>query len=318
MDIKTEAEKVMWDLIRVMKTQKAAAKALGQSKQLFNYWLNYANKVPHDQLLAMKELLQKKQLQHDSNSLTPIQNHAPNNQSIRTELKLSEQVKRAMEFEKELGQRRGRPTNDNKKSKEISRTCDEFKGRTDTAAAQKFGFKSKDTYLRAKKVVLSNCSELINAMDEKIITIHHAAQLTTLPHEAIKVLLAKGAAAVIDFLKTKKQPAHNANIQIEKLINLNIFQNELLQKAEKDFQLPLISAFIGLIACCDECGGFHWQPTKLKARILPYTSLDFAQLLLALNQSGLIQKDESVGKTYWRIPLIKQFVREVNHATMVA
>jgi DNA-binding transcriptional regulator YdaS (Cro superfamily) len=47
----------MRKLVRILGTQEAVAKALNISKQTFNYWFNYANKISSKQILAMEKLL---------------------------------------------------------------------------------------------------------------------------------------------------------------------------------------------------------------------------------------------------------------------
>ncbi len=54
-----EVEKLMLALIKLYKTQVNVAKALGQSKHLFHYWLYTANEIPYAHVVAMQQLLEK-------------------------------------------------------------------------------------------------------------------------------------------------------------------------------------------------------------------------------------------------------------------
>lgn len=402
MDVKAEAVKLMWALIRLMKTQKAVAKALGQSKQTFNYWLNHANKIPHDQLLAMKKLL-KKELERGGKITFEADKDAPLDTELlaNSALTISHRVELAMFYEELFGIRQGQRSDIKNPSKErrflpnfdevspeqrfnigallhspkrlganyeqtiqknhklIRRTIEEigvhsdkfptfetllrqnfdevplkisltedisdqkrrnkFAGRTDEVVAKLVGFNNRETFRSAKKVVQSGTPELIKAMDSERISIHQACQLTSLPAETQKILAQKNKKEIANYFKELKK--HQGQTQTPcsamRVIDLAIYQQNSLLIAEEKYQLPLRFVFVSLIACCDECGGFSWKPSELKALILPYTDLDFSKLLEALLLSGFIQKDESNGQVYGRIPLAKKYIYEVNHATLV-
>lgn len=81
-----------------------------------------------------------------------------------------------------------------------------------------------------------------------------------------------------------------------------LFRHDALFEAEKNFQLPLRLAFIGLFTCCDKEGRFKWEPRSLKLDILPYDTVDFALVLNALWETGFIQKYSWQNKHYGFIP----------------
>ncbi|MGI9215162.1 MAG: hypothetical protein ACR2HS_05940, partial [Gammaproteobacteria bacterium] len=67
----------------------------------------------------------------------------------------------------------------NKINLKNSSVCDQLIGRTDAHTAKIIGF-SKDTYIRGKQIYLSGNQELINAVDNKTMTIFKAAKLIAL------------------------------------------------------------------------------------------------------------------------------------------
>jgi|GEM_PF-3013049 len=366
MDIKADAIKVMWALIKLMKTQKAVAKALGQSKQTFNYWLNHAGKIPHDQLIAMKRLL-KKELERQGVSATAVTRDIPLDIEQLTDhvFTISHRVELGMFFEEIFSKRQGQRTDltsqdgvhmsgnyphfptqlrpnldevnqESSCSSELLQQVQLMKGnfsipvskilknkmagRTDEAIAELTGFHSKSTYRSAKKVVVKGSAALIRAMDNQQVSIFQAYQLVDLPLTLQEELLQKSKKEITQYLRQVKKAENqlmSSNRKI-RVLDLDIFQNQALLKAEQKYQLPLRFAFTGLMACCDSSGGFNWQPAELKELILPYTNLDFSQMLDALQQSGLIKKNEADGQFYGSISLSKQYVHEVDYATLVS
>ena len=306
---KAQAEKLMRALIKQMKTQVAVAKALGCSRQRFNYWFNHANEVPYDQLLSMQKLLEKLEAKHHSQTSFSLQTTQPEINALPKALTISERVKQAMAFEQSLILQRGRPT---KLNAEIRRTCDTFLRKAEIVA-KKFDFNSKDSYLRAKKVVLRGIPALTQAMDDELIAIYHAAQLTQLPAEQITALLAKGKVAVTAYLKKQKTTSIHTRKQTC-FISAHVYHSEKLVKAEQTYQLPLRLLFTGLLMVCDKAGTFPWQPEKLALQIAPFIAIDFNTVLDALTTCGLITKTGLTG----RILDFKALTQEVNHATLVS
>jgi hypothetical protein len=77
-----------------------------------------------------------------------------------------------------------------------------------------------------------------------------------------------------------------------------LFRHEDLFEAEKEFNLPLRVAFIGLFTCCDREGRFRWRPRILKLDILPYDDVDMSRVLDALCTRGFLVKYEANGELY--------------------
>ena len=81
-----------------------------------------------------------------------------------------------------------------------------------------------------------------------------------------------------------------------------LFKHEDLFDAELNSGLPLRLAFIGLFTVADCEGRFKWRPRTLKLEVLPHDTVDFAQVLNALEQGGFIQSYEVDGERYGWIP----------------
>ena len=88
-----------------------------------------------------------------------------------------------------------------------------------------------------------------------------------------------------------------------------LFKHEELFDAELDSGLPLRLAFIGLFTVADCEGRFKWRPRTLKLEVLPHDTVDFAQVLQALEQSGFIQSYSVDGERYGWIPNFKKHQR---------
>ncbi len=81
-----------------------------------------------------------------------------------------------------------------------------------------------------------------------------------------------------------------------------LFTHDGLFEAERDYQLPLRLAFIGLFTQCDQWGRFRWEPKRLKLSILPFDDVDIVQIFEALALRGFIKKYEVADKWYGCIP----------------
>jgi hypothetical protein len=81
-----------------------------------------------------------------------------------------------------------------------------------------------------------------------------------------------------------------------------LFRHEALFEAERESQLPLRIAFVGLFTCCDREGRFRWRPRQLKLDAAPYDDIDFSRVLDALAEHGFILKYEVAGQFYGCIP----------------
>ena len=84
-------------------------------------------------------------------------------------------------------------------------------------------------------------------------------------------------------------------------IKPEFFRHETLFDCEKEYQLPLRLAYIGLWTCCDREGRFRWRPRSLKCDILPYDDIDFANVLEALVESGFIVRYQQGDNVYGAI-----------------
>jgi ParB family chromosome partitioning protein len=94
----------------------------------------------------------------------------------REPLKDSEKVSIGKAIESELGERRGKPT------KDIPVKCPELKGQeTRDIAAESAGFPSTSAYERAKKVVDNGTPELVEAMDDGMVSKADAAAVADEP-----------------------------------------------------------------------------------------------------------------------------------------
>jgi hypothetical protein len=85
-------------------------------------------------------------------------------------------------------------------------------------------------------------------------------------------------------------------------IKPEFFKHEGLYDLEISSGLPIRIAFAGLWGECDREGRFEWRPRRLKAAILPYDELDFAEVLAALDLHGFVVKYEVAGASYGCIP----------------
>ncbi len=317
MDVKIHSEQVMRRLIKEMKTQTAVAKALGQSKQVFNYWLNHANKVPFDQYLAMKTLLEK--ITSSFSKEADINESTKNRNSSTVEIpslepptKISLRTRLAMEFEAQI-------------LHELTRT--RYRGSSGIAdqnpkcsaaeravllASKRYGFTNKHHYVQAKKVVLTDIAELTQAMDDQSIT----------PRQVVKIIDAvrrqQHTRRTMKRMKSKQAIIHSGkdqentskiirNLEKEGTIKGNIFfnseiyQHGMLMQLEQCHQVPLRSILVGLLMVCDENNQFLWDLWYLKSMLLPYIDLNFAQCFDLLCEHGFIKKIKIAHRFYGRL-----------------
>jgi len=66
-------------------------------------------------------------------------------------------------------------------------------------------------------------------------------------------------------------------------------------------ELPLLQGFLGLWCQADREGRFEWRPAMLKTQVLPYWEGDFALVLDALCEAGLLLWCEVDGRRYGAI-----------------
>ena len=113
---------------------------------------------------------------------------------------ISERVAIAINIENKLGKHQGRRrdlASDRSKTPDIPdkflALCSEVNGVTDAIAAKLAKFSSRDTYRRAKVVVTKGIPELIQAMDNKKISISKAASIAKLMVEQQQYFLEHGS-----------------------------------------------------------------------------------------------------------------------------
>lgn len=82
----------------------------------------------------------------------------------------------------------------------------------------------------------------------------------------------------------------------------DFFTHERLFDAEREANLPLRLAFIGLWCAADREGRFRWEPRRLGVQILPYDGVDFARVLDALATRGFVVKYTSPEGVFGCIP----------------
>jgi hypothetical protein len=85
-------------------------------------------------------------------------------------------------------------------------------------------------------------------------------------------------------------------------IKPEFFRHYDLFQLEKETELPIRIAFIGLWTVADREGRFKWRPEALKVECLPYDILDFSRVLDALMTRGFICSYASNGEQFGYIP----------------
>jgi hypothetical protein len=89
-------------------------------------------------------------------------------------------------------------------------------------------------------------------------------------------------------------------------IKPDFFYHHDLWSAEHESGLPLRLAYVGMWTVIDRDGRFKWRPHELKARVLPYDTVDFTAVLDALVTYGFVRRYEVDGVAYGVVP---SFVR---------
>lgn len=134
---------------------------------------------------------------------------------VRKQLLISELIPLGSAIEREMGERRGRPSGDG----DIRPDWDEFQPgeRTDEIVARKLGFGSKNTYRRAKLVVEHGAPEIVAAMDAKEISINAAAEVveTLSPQEQASLSPATAVIIARERRNPRVEPQHLVRIAPE-------------------------------------------------------------------------------------------------------
>ncbi len=112
---------------------------------------------------------------------------------LRKDFTVSERVAIGTAVEAELGERRGRPSEENPQN------LAEYSGReTRDIAAGKSGFGNGESYRQAKAIVEKGTPELIEAVDRGDVSINAGAQVARLPEPEQREILASGPKAAIE------------------------------------------------------------------------------------------------------------------------
>lgn len=91
----------------------------------------------------------------------------------------------------------------------------------------------------------------------------------------------------------------------QRFVKPEFFQHEGLYQAEVASGFPLRIAFEGLWCQADRRGCFEWKPATLKANVLPFDPVDFAEVLTALERANFITFYEVAGRRYGFIPTLE-------------
>jgi ParB family transcriptional regulator, chromosome partitioning protein len=112
---------------------------------------------------------------------------------LRKDFTMSERVAIGRAVEESLGERRGRPSEENPQH------VAEYSGReTRDIAAGKSGFGNAETYRQAKAIVEKGTPELVEAVDRGDVSIRAAAELSRLPVPEQREIVAAGSRAVVE------------------------------------------------------------------------------------------------------------------------
>lgn len=126
-----------------------------------------------------------------------------NQETLSLTFRLSERIAISLAVEQRLGRRQGQRTD-----RLLRQNFDEVIGRTDAFLVDLLQFGNRQTYQQAKKTCQRGCPELIEAMDQGLLSISAAAILTKLSFEEQKQVLAQPKKAIMEHVKfLKKQQA---------------------------------------------------------------------------------------------------------------
>ncbi len=190
-------------------SQKELARRMGEKPEKVSYLLNRAKKIRLEDALKIEAATDGVVTRyHLAGRINMKVKHllAEKPKAI-NELKLSERVSIGMAYGAESGKRQGART-DLKPGK--------VKARSDTLEADYVGFKNRDTYRQAKKVITCGVLELVQAMDDKRIAISTAAKLISLPEDEQRRILQLSKKEIIAQAKQVKRIIDNDTTQPSK------------------------------------------------------------------------------------------------------
>jgi DNA-binding transcriptional regulator YdaS (Cro superfamily) len=271
------------------RNQRKLAELIGENPDKISYWLNRAKQIPFHQAIAIEKVTNGLVSRYElaPYALNKIEHNINIPANDRTKLTLSQRGSIAIQLEKQFGNRRG-----------VRRKC-ALKGKTSALVAQEAGFSSRDTYMRVKKVLQHGVPELIQAMNDRAISVSLAAKISALPSSEQKMLLQKSRKEILHSIINDQENLFMARIRT---VKPELFRHEKLFEAEKKYKLPLRIAFVGLFTCCDREGRFRWKPKQLKLDVLPYDEVDMLDVLNALVDSGFIMHYQMEDEDYGLIP----------------
>lgn len=263
--------------------QKKLANLIGEEPDKISYWLNRAKQIPFHQAIAIEAATDGLISRYDLAPYARVKKNC-GDEKDNQKLTISEQVYIGMQLEKMLGNRRG-ARNDLKEDQlqaNFHRSkCAQVKGKTSTLAAKEAGFSSRDTYLRAKKVVEKGIADVVEAMDKKLISIASAATIVALPPNEQECLIKKKRKEIIKYLKKNNAKRYSL---------VALFHERELLIAEQYYKLPLRLPLMGLLINSDAKGYFSWNPKKLQEELLPNMEMNFDTILEILRRMGAIKK----------------------------
>ena len=287
--------------------QKRLADLIGENPDKVSYWLNRAKQIPFHIAIAIEAATDGFVSCYD---LAPYarfsQNYVGKEPLPAPQTTISERVVRAMQLEKTWGNRQGVRSDLTHMAHDLPRRKSaQVRGKTSTLVAKEAGFNSRDTYIRAKKVVQTGIFQLVQAMDQKRISVSQASILAEWPPAEQETMLLKDKKEMLAIINQRKNKSshHSRPLSHSQLSVIPLLQEQRLIRAEAEYKLPLRLPYIGLTLRYAAVNYFPWQPKQLLEELLPYISLDFEQVLIALENEGFIKKEfidgEAVGKILW-------------------
>jgi hypothetical protein len=195
-------------LKKVLKTQRAAAIAIGCAEDMYFYYMNHAKKIPLEMLLKAKAILHqhREKIPELSDEILCIEDE------LLIFLPFSLQASLALEDLSKAKQARKESLVKNTLKKDKKRENFPKNGRLDEVIAKKYSFKNRKTFHQAIYVIKNGCTEVIQAMDKQKIKIYLAAKLSTLPETLQQELVIQNNKIIIAYFKEKKVKSKQFNI----------------------------------------------------------------------------------------------------------
>jgi len=307
-------------------SQKSLAEALSIKPCRINDWLNKHVNIPFQFATALEDLSIKKGIFVSRFDLAPyarflnrktVDARVPEKMPEFTwPLLISERVYMGMDFEKSQEDRRRQKKQN---STDTSNADNSFlKGKTSHWAAGVAGFRSRDTYLRAKIVVCFGLLRLVKAMDAEQLSISGAAKIAKLPLEEQEAYLDK---LEQEFSLSIQKPVVQKNDKVmsglQSLLQnrahlINFFLDPDLVKAEKKSCMPIKLYILFLIGETDEQGYFLWDESIFKNNPLITDYVSFHQVRDSLADIGLVNSVTLENKQYGRLLLNNEKIRTLN------